>query len=567
VLGNYLTTRRSLQTEEGHYKRQCDCFVTGHCAPVRDGLKGVIGDRCTKIVSGASSYNRSITKHFRSFCFDDEAQSVAFFHGGVIASAARGEELKPTMLFVESRTSEKRVAPALRLPLLESLQERGLLPLIRSTRLHCYETALLGQQHAGEMENALSAWAATQEEMEYVRGDIFCREEFVLFLIFNSEEDAHEQGLRAGIVYEASMADARKELDDFCRNVGEALSLLSNEATAYVLEKMEWESAPEELQRAEDFAAGREALTANERKELSPETARAAEVLEDAGARRLLRRLAEAHADGTVADLMSSLKGKTETEASLRRLAGNGLLRREMVISCRQVERPLFRLPSPDALSVIMASNAICSECGANIADEKVEELFVPTAVAASLLEDGSWLSKRLRSVLLQLGVPAQQITDAPAHSDGEAYMIVNICREPFLFVLKEGDLTSAHARHALAKQNETEATHLVVVATGKIQDEARTRLREHARRRSLSESLVEVLLIEGVEAVASELQTAFERVSGCAVVEELSALDASLGLSVGQMLNTRFRLLGRSGKSSYEIGSLKDESLSVHVK
>jgi hypothetical protein len=47
------------------------------------------------------------------------------------------------MLFVESRTTESTIDQRLRLALLERLQEeRGLVPLIRSTRLRCYETAL-----------------------------------------------------------------------------------------------------------------------------------------------------------------------------------------------------------------------------------------------------------------------------------------------------------------------------------------------------------------------------------------------------------------------------------------
>jgi hypothetical protein len=227
-------------------------------------------------------------------------------------------------------------------------------------------------------------------------------------------------------------------------------------------------------------------------------------------------------------------------------LAESGLLRRELVISCRKVERALFRLPSPDALASITASSAICSECGANIADEKIEELVVPTSMAATLLEDGSWLAGRLRSTLLRLGVSEEQIIAGPIAGDGEAYMIANVCREPFLFALKDGDVTLAQARHALARQNETEATHLVVVSTGRIHDEARARLREHARRRSRSDSLVELLLIEGVEAATNELRQAFERVSSRVLADELSALDASLGLNVGHMLTTRFRLMRR---------------------
>ena len=452
------------------------------------------------------------------------------------------------MLFVESMTSESRVDEALRLPLLERLQERGLVPLIRSVRLHCYETALLGPDRAGEMEQELAAWAAAEEDSQYIRGDIFCFEDFVLFLIFNDEENEPD-GVRAGIVYEAEMTDALKELDAFGRNVSAALTSVRAGAADYASETIEWEQrSPDELPGVLGFAPASGVDVAAGRLEVGFESARGAEVLEDLGARRLLRRIAEAHADASVADLLSSLRGKTETEALMRRMAETGLLRREAVISCRQGGRALFRLPSPDALGVIMASNAICSECGANIADEKIEELVVPTEIAAGLLEDGSWLSNRVRLILLQLGIPEKQIAGGPVSADGEAYMIANVCREPFLFVLKDGDVSAAHARHALSKQNETEATHLVVVATGKIHDDARTRLREHARRRSRSETLVEVLLIEGVETAAGELQQAFERVSARAVAEELSSLDSSLGLSVGHLLTTRFRLMQRSG-------------------
>ena len=107
--------------------------------------------------------------------------------------------------------------------------------------------------------------------------------------------------------------------------------------------------------------------------------------------------------------------------------------------------------------------------------------------------------------------------------------------------------MTVTQARHALGKQLETDATHLVVVASGKIQDEARERLREHARRRARGGGDAEVILIEGVDA-AEELQRAFERVSQKSLAGELSALDASLGLSVGFIVAARFKLMQKTG-------------------
>jgi hypothetical protein len=73
-------------------------------------------------------------------------------------------------------------------------------------------------------------------------------------------------------------------------------------------------------------------------------------------------------------------------------------------------------------------------------------------------------------------------------------------------------------------------------------------RLREHARRRARTGVEVEVMLLEGIEAAASELRHAFERVALRTVAAELYPLDASLGFSVGHMIAARFRLTHKPG-------------------
>src|ERR1051326_8410269 len=108
------------------------------------------------------------------------------------------------MLFVESRILKQKVSSATRAGLLERLQEKGLTPLIRSARMSCYEQALLGPDRAGEMERAVAAWTETEDDRLYIRGDVFCFEDFVLFLVFGVGED-EMTGVRAGIVYGAEM--------------------------------------------------------------------------------------------------------------------------------------------------------------------------------------------------------------------------------------------------------------------------------------------------------------------------------------------------------------------------
>ncbi len=452
------------------------------------------------------------------------------------------------MLFIETKTSGRGVESGVRLALLEKLQEKGLTPLIRSTRLSCYEQALLGPDRVAEMEREVAAWTEGEDDRAYVCGDVFCFEDFALFLLFGDDDD-EASGMRAGIVYGAEMLEPMKKLDAFCRNVSDALEAVSAAGNGGGGPKeTEWQRRePPRLMTESARFGGPENGTASGGGTNEAAGARAIEMLEDAEVRRMMRRVSESQAEGRVSEILSNVEDEAATASLIRRMADAGLLRREVLVSCRKKGRAIFRLPSPDALNVITATNAVCSECGTAIADEKIEDLVKPTEAASRMLEDGSWLASRVHSSLRELGVPERQIVTARAAEDGEAHIMVSVCDEPFLLVLRDGDVTAAQARHALAAQAETEAAHLVVIASGKIQDEARVRLRERARRRSRGGDEVEVLLIEGVD-TGEELGRAFERVSRNALANELSALDASLGLSAGFVVATRFRLMQRAG-------------------
>lgn len=454
------------------------------------------------------------------------------------------------MLFIETKTADRGVECGVRLGLLEKLQEKGLTPLIRSTRQSCYEQALLGPDRVTEMEREVAAWTEAEDDCAYVRGDVFCFEDFVLFLIFGDDQD-EGAGMRAGIVHGAEMLEPMKKLDAFCRNVADALEALrpagSNGGAPREIEWQRREPATRLPGESARFAGVEGDSAAGDRGDAVAASARALELLEDTEVRRLMRRVTESQAEGRVSEVLANAEDEAAAAALIRRMADAGLLRREVLVSCRKKGRPIFRLPSPDALNVITATSAVCSECGTAIADEKIEDLVKPTEAASRMLEDGSWLASRVHNTLRELGVPESQITTARAAEGGEAHILVSVCDEPFLLVLRDGDVTAAQARHALAAQAETEAAHLVVIASGRIQDEARVRLRERARRRSRGGDEVEVLLIEGVDA-AEELGRAFERVSRGALANELSALDTSLGLSAGFVVATRFRLMQRTG-------------------
>lgn len=442
------------------------------------------------------------------------------------------------MLFFAGRTSEHSIDGATRLHLLDRLHERGFTPLIRAARLSSFEQALQGPERAKEMERSIAAWTETEENSLYVRGDLFCVEDYVLFLIFGGAED-ELAGMRAGIVYGRESVETERKLDAFCRRVSEALDATRSglrEDTGGAPGMMEWKSN-ENVVAIDDY-------TAQASDENAVEKRLALEALEDIHARRLLHRIEEAQAAGRVAELLAS---EAENQSVINRLADVGLLKREVLVSCRKEGRALFRLPSVEMLTIITASNAMCSECGAALSDEKVEELVMLTELASTLLPDSTWLVNRLRTTLREIGVPQKSIRLLPASNDGEVHMLVYVSDEPFLFVLRDGDMTATHAARSLDKLIDTEALHLVVIVTGRIQEDARVRLREHARRRARGGNETEVVLVEGLDAAAGELQHAFERASQRDLAAELCELDASLGFSAGYMIATRFRLMQRS--------------------
>ena len=446
------------------------------------------------------------------------------------------------MLFLESKALNHAVDVNGRVRLLQELQERDLVPLIRSHRLRCFEDVLLSVDRVKDMETALASSKESTIEEPFVRGDLFCFEDYILFLVF--EEDSY---LRAGIVYEARTAEPFRKLDAFC---WEVRTLLSRESSV-----PDWQtSAPPMPQGFRTFVERQDAdsLYTSLRRETMSKRILAASKLEDESARVFLRTARNAHEEGYAAKLLT---GHTQSEhVPIQRLEDAGLVEREVQISCRKTGHALFRLPNPHALAVVTVSDATCSECGAPVADENVEEVIAPTQLASSLLEDGSWLVSRLHFLLREMGVPEREIAVGPAEGNGYGQLMANICGESFLMVTRDGDLTPAFARWAIDLEIDTEASHLVIVATGRIHKEAGVLLQNHSRRRVSGGQDFEMIVADDVLTAGRELESALERVSQRVVAEQLCVLDNSLGFSVSRLVLTKFQLLHAAAPKEAEV-------------
>jgi len=452
------------------------------------------------------------------------------------------------MLFLESKTLNHAVDADSRTRLLQELQERDMVPLIRSHRLRCFEDVLLSSDRVAEMEKSLAASKDSTIEEPFVVGDLFCFQDHILFLVFEAEEAS----VRAGIVFEASTPEPFRKLDAFCQDVR---SLLVQNDQQNAGSFPEWKtSAPPMPQGFRTFIERQDAdaLYTTRRKETMSKRILAASKLEDESARIFLRTARNAHEEGYAAKLLT---GNTASEqVPIQRLEDAGLVEREVQISCRKTGHALFRLPNPHALAVVTVSDATCSECGAPVADENVEEVIAPTQLASSLLEDGSWLVSRIHFLLREMGVPEREIAVGPAEGTGYGQLMANICGEPFLMVTRDGDLTPAFARWAVDLEIDTEASHLVIVATGRIHKEAGVLLQNHSRRRVSGGQDFEMIIADDAATAGRELEAALERVSQRVVAEQLCVLDNSIGFSVSRLVLKKFQLLRATTPKTAEV-------------
>ncbi|HET6979107.1 MAG TPA: hypothetical protein VFI24_22425 [Pyrinomonadaceae bacterium] len=441
------------------------------------------------------------------------------------------------MLFVESKTLNHQLDTAARLGLLQELQERNVVPLIRSHRIRTFEDVLLDVDRVGELEAALAASTESTTGEPYVRGDLFSFSDYILFLVFDDDDDS----IRAGIVYEANTSEPFYKLNSFCQQIR---SLLISRDPQQAGSFPEWQTTSRPMpQGFRTFVERQDAdsLYTNLRKESMSRRILAASKLEDESARVFLRTARNAHEEGYAAKLLT---GHTESQdVPIQRLEDAGLVEREVQISCRKTGHALFRLPNPHALAVVTVSDATCSECGAPVADENVEEVIAPTQLASSLLEDGSWLVSRLHFLLREMGVPEREIALGPSEGTGYGQLMANICGESFLLVTRDGDLTPAFARWTIDHEIDTEASHLVIVATGRIHKEAGMLLQNHSRRRISSGQDFEMIVADDAASAGRELAQALERVSQRVVAEQLCVLDGNFGFSVSRLVLTKFQL------------------------
>lgn len=449
------------------------------------------------------------------------------------------------MLFVENKTLTHHLSTRERIQLLKELREKNHISVIRSARLKAFELMLGDPARDTELESEIVGFGERKDEEAYVRGELFSADDHVFYLSF--DDRSGPDTIRAGIVYDSQTTEPFRKLDAFCKDVRDLLMQRGSGGSDTLQPDAfpEWEHGRANMPEGfKAFVARQDtdSLFTSVRHKKMGDRIRAAAILENTSARVFLRRAKEAHVEGYAAKLLT---GETLApyESSIERLTEAGLIEKEVQVSCRKTGHALFRLPNAHALAVVTVSDATCSECGSPVADEKVEEVIAPTLLANSLLEDGSWLISRLYQVLRELGIPESEIAVAPSEGDGYGQMMANVCGETFLILARDGDLTPSFARWAIDLEIETEASHLVVIATGRVHNHAGALLQNHSRHRVRAGHDFELVIADDAATASTELRFAFERVAQRVLAEQLCDLDGATGMNTSRLIAAKFKL------------------------
>lgn len=475
------------------------------------------------------------------------------------------------MLFIQSNNLAISVDEGGRLRLLDALASRGQAPLVRASRRRRFELLVTGSVEESEIESSaaeLERRCAARRESRpaggaYTPGDLFCAGDCVFFVVFG---EAAGEGLSAGVVYSIETTEPLLKLDRFCRDVREGLIRTErNGGDAAEGETEEPRELPCWKARAGQSSQGLARFIAIQPTDFAVaarcrggarEFLRASELMETQAVRLFLRRVQEMRREGYTPRRMFA-EANELGGVSVEKMLDAGLLEREVRVSCRKSGHALFDLPTPDSLAAITISKAKCSLCAAPVADEVVEETINPTWLAVTLLEDGTWLNNRVYKIIRSLGVPDSEIATGPPSPHGESYIAAEVCGNSFLFVTRDGDLTPAFARRVVETVAETEASHLVAVTTGAVEDEGRLRLYEFAWRRARDGRDLDITLVEGLDAARPEIERAFGRAVHRELARRLFPLDAPLGFNASNFVLDWFRLMRASGAKGNAAGAL----------
>ena len=254
-------------------------------------------------------------------------------------------------------------------------------------------------------------------------GDIFFHENRVLAL----QPDNHML-----TAWEISQHSATPHLPDFCEAVARA-ARLSIDGRRLRSMDFDWTKLGPPRPQSSNTLRSSGSLTRPMSELVTKAAALSEEIVSDANLlvnrerRDFLVRLAQL---GKVRS--ADAKADVETD-HVALLIDKGLVRKEFLVLCRKDSHTLCSVDSKAQL----ATEVRCAICNRLFSDELIQEIYAPTDRARAMLEGSHWMTVWVTSILVDSGIPLEQILWGATSGEDEIDIIANMGNQSIFFELR----------------------------------------------------------------------------------------------------------------------------------
>jgi hypothetical protein len=429
------------------------------------------------------------------------------------------------MLLVKSRRSNQSLTLNQRKSLLDGLTNRGLKPLIRSARLTLFSQMSTDPDFAEFAESCLSS-DSSEIRNAYFTGDLFLFDDYALYMTFGPS--AEFESSEAGIVYSKECSSPDLKLEVFKKNIEDLCDPATGEPQNGPYSDFESKGPAISFDAFE--LHGECPQEATVQTGVWRQAALWCALAGNPEARALAAKLSAAYQAGRIKELLISSDPQLDSSRLMDMMEDAGMVKREILVSCRKVRRPLFRLAAETLNNRESLGESSCKFCGESLAVERIDELLIPTDLAKILFDERMTQVSSVSSQIMNLGVDESEIKIA--YKNGIPYLRFAFSEELIHFVFLGAMRPDLGATDMIPSRGS-----VIYLSDGELESEDRKALSDRFQA-SFEDS---ALHFERTDRVAANLHLLLSGIADRRLETSLVKLDKALGFSAAGLLTARF--------------------------
>jgi hypothetical protein len=210
-----------------------------------------------------------------------------------------------------------------------------------------------------------------------------------------------------------------------------------------------------------------------------------------------------------------------------------GLVVVEHLLSCKASNAIIARNRDLRVFRGEAASSTLCPQCRRPFVEEPVEEIYALSTLGRLLRDGNHWMTIWVTRQLVEIGVPLDSIIWEAAQANEEVDMLFGFHGRLWAVELKGSDFNVDHSRRFAYRMQLYEADGGLVVATGRVAQDAKKIHDSSLGRKGLFPSKRPPVLMVELENVSEALSSAFDIVGSELAKDMLKILGRAIGWDI----------------------------------